>query len=157
MTLSHGFLKFTLADSALFNFTNPCLELSLIESLISLWIYFLSGQHFALLCYYTPSSLNLLSSQLLLTCLLSWCNLGLTSLIYYIFMLSFRSAFFLPFSFVSLKSFFWSLCIKIYVIQVIWGQSFSHCISRDLVKEFTENHVCLWARQTLGSVFLFGV
>lgn len=154
MTLSHGFLKFTLADSTLLNFTNPCFELSLIESLISLWVYFLSGQHFALLCYYTPSSLNLLSSQLLLTCLLSWCNLGLTSLIYYIFM----GNAFLPFSFVSLKRvFFWSQCIKIYLIQVIWGQSFSHCISRDLVKEFTENHECLWARQTLGSVFLFGL
>lgn len=54
-----------------------------------------------------PSSLNLLSSLLLLTCFLSRCYLGLTSLIYYIFMgnVCFSECFFF-FSFVSLKSFF---------------------------------------------------
>lgn len=52
----------------------------------SLNILFFIGTTLCLALLLHPSSLNLLSSLHLLTCFLSRCYLGLTSLIYYIFM-----------------------------------------------------------------------
>lgn len=131
-------------------------ELSLIESLISLWIYFFIGTTLCLALLLHPSSLNLLSSLHLLTCFLSRCYFGLTSLIYYIFMgnVCFSECFFLLFICV-VKEVFWGYrCIKIYVIQVKWGQSFFlHHISGDLVMEFKENPEMSLCTANLGSVF----
>lgn len=130
-------------------------ELSLIESLISLWIYFFYRDN-TLPCFVItpkflkssvfPAFIDMFSIEMLL-------GSDKSDLLYFYGKRLFFRVFFFFFSFVSLKRIFGSRCIKIYVIQVKWGQSFFLHISGDLVMEFTENPEMSLYPANFGSVF----